>query len=613
MNARRRSWRTRAIFAAGCIATLSIAPSYRAASKSPAPAPKTRPASVVAKSAPQDDSFVSRPPKDLELRPEGVRKAAALTNFVEGIALEEAGELEKALEAYRKVLNVDPGHVTLASRVAGLLTRREDFPGAIDVLKDAVKASPNASEPYLQLAFIYARYLNKKEQAIDYVNKAIVLNPRNIAAYQRLYEIELAGGEEAKARLALDRAAKVQGGDAAFWLRLGKLYASSVFKPDAQPPPDEVARVNEFFKRASEQAKENLGMLKEIADYYASSQQIQEAIPLYLKVLELEPEDANAREKLATGFVLTNQPEKAIAMLEQIIQTNPEKFQPYELLGQLLDEDARGLSRANQHERADKTFEKAAANYEQSLLIHPSNPRTYLRLAQLLIGPLKKSEKAVTVLSEARMRFRGIPEMGYYLALALREAKQPQKAITLFEETLNEATEAAAEMLTGRFYFDYATAAEQAGLYEKAADLFRKSIAVDPEEAAEAYNSLAYMWAEQNTRLEEAEDAVKRALQMEPNNGAYIDTLGWVEYRQGKYEQALQDLLRAAQNLTREDAVIYEHIGDTYLKLNRVPQALEAWQKAVALDPKNSKVAAKIESTKTQMSKGESLKANPIQ
>src|SRR4051794_11356004 len=65
----------------------------------------------------QDDSFSIAPAKDLALRPEGARKADALAHFVEGASLEENGEVDKALAAYRQVLNVDPGQSELAARV----------------------------------------------------------------------------------------------------------------------------------------------------------------------------------------------------------------------------------------------------------------------------------------------------------------------------------------------------------------------------------------------------------------------------------------------------------------------------------------------------------------
>ena len=564
------------------------------------------------KSGRQDDSLYLKPAPDLGLRVAGAHKADALTHFVEGMAFEENGEMDRALEVYRKVLNVDPGQAQLAARVAGLLIQQDDFPQAIDVLKDAIKANPNNAEPYQQLAFIYLKYLKRTDQAIDYANRAIALNPEDAEGYQRLVEIEVAAGQEKKALEVLDRAAKVRSNDPGFWMRLGKLYMAILFKSDSQPKPDELKRTNEIFKKAAEHAGDDPAVLKEIADYYAASQQLKEAIPLYLRVLELQPDDANAREKLATGFILTNQRGKAVEMLEQIIQEHPEKYQSYDLLAQVLDDEARSLQRANRLEEAKAKFAKVAANYEQSLLINPNHPSTYLHLAELLLGPSRDADRAVKLLMEARRRFPGAPEIVYYLAIAQREAKQSQQAVATFEEALHEAQlDEDDEVINAKFYFNYGAAAEQAGLYEKAADLLRKSIALDPANSAEAYNYIGYMWADHNMHLDEAEAMIKRALESEPNNASYLDSLGWVEFRKGKFDQALSDLLRAAKTVERDDPVVFEHIGDTYLKLNRVREALDAWQKALALDPKNKTLADKIEATKKTIGKDLPEKTNP--
>lgn len=581
--------------------------------RSIAPTPQVSPnATATKKSVRKDDSISTNPPKDLVLNAEGEHKADALAHFVEGMSFEENGEMDKALAAYRKVLDVDPGQADLASRVAALLTRQDDFPQAIDVLKDAIKVNPNAPEPLLQLAFIYAKYLRRTDQAIDYANRAIALDPLNIDAYERLCEIALAAGDEKKALQSLDRAAASPNDDPVFWAGLGKLYASIVFKPDRPPKPDETARVNEIFRKAAHHAGDDPAVLKDVADYYAATQQVKEAIPLYLRLLELEPDDTNAREKLATGFVLTNQRDKAVEMLEQIIKEHPEKYQPYDLLAGLLDDTARALEREKKTEQARAAFAKAAANYEQSLIINPGRASPYLHLAELLLGPLKENDRAVKVLSEARQHFPQTPEIVYYLAIAQREAKHFQEAVATFEEALHEAEAEGAEIANARFYFDYGAAAEQAGLYDKAADLFKKSIAVDPANAADAYNYLAYMWAEHNAHLDEAEQMIKLALQVDSNNGAYLDTLGWLEFREGKFDQALADLLRAAQKLTRDDPVVLEHIGDACAKLDKSAQALDAWQKALNLDPKNKKLADKIDNAKTKMSKGQPPNANPI-
>ena len=596
------------LFALGLLIAATVAEA-QAPKTSPAKVPRAHPAKSGAR---HDDSVASKPAPDLALRPQAAHKADALAHFVEGMGFEENGEMESALEAYRKVLNVDPGQSELAARVAGLLIQQDDFPQAIDVLKDAIKANPNNADPYQQLAFIYTRYLKKTDQAIDYANRAIGLNPGDVEGYQRLVEIELAAGQERSAVEALDRALKVHSSNPNFWIRLGKLYVAILFKSDSQPKADELKKINEVFKRAAEHAGDDPGVLKEVADYYAASQQLKEAIPLYLRVLELQPDDANAREKLATGFVLTNQRDKAVEMLEQIIKEHPEKYQPYDLLAQVLDEEARSLQRANRTEEAKAKFAKVAVNYEQSLLINPNHAGTYVRLAELLLGPLRDAERAVKLLGDARRRFPGAPEIVYYLAIAQREAKQSQQAVATFEEALHEAQlEEDDEFINAKFYFNYGAAAEQAGLYDKATDLLRKSIAVDPENSAEACNYLGYMWAEHNMNLDEAETMIRRALQSEPNNASYLDSLGWVEFRKGQFDRALDNLLRAAKTAEREDPVVFEHIGDTYLKLNRTREALEAWQKALMLDPKNKNLADKIQTTKKTIGKNLPEKTNP--
>src|SRR5439155_24012348 len=98
-------------------------------------------------------------------------------------------------------------------------------------LKDAVKVHPKAPEPYLELAFIYAKYLKKVDQAIEFANKAIALDPQKIDGYQRLFEILLTAGDEKTAFETLDRAANVPTDDRIFWARLGRLYCSVVLKP----------------------------------------------------------------------------------------------------------------------------------------------------------------------------------------------------------------------------------------------------------------------------------------------------------------------------------------------------------------------------------------------
>ena len=598
-----------------CVLTLTLGFCTSALAKTPTPTPTPRPkakaASGAQKGGRQDDSINLAPAKDLVLQSIGRLKSDALVEYIRGTALEESGEVDKALEAYRHVLNVDPGQADLAAKVAALLTRQNDYPAAIDILKDAIKANPKAAEPYLQLAFIYSNYLKKPDQAVEYANRAIALEPSNASTYARLYEIYTLAGDDEKARQTIERGRGVKTDDPDFWIRLGKMFAGVVFKAGAEPSPQDVAKVNELFKRAADHAQDAPAILIDVADYYAASQQIREAIPVYLRVLELQPDDSNAREKLATGFVLTNQGTKAIEMLDEIIKEHPEKYQPYELLAQVLEDQGGALQRENKPNEAKAVFKRAVANYEQSLLVNPGHAVTYIRLAKLLLESVRDPERAVTVLTEARRRFPEAAELVYYLAIALAQAKHTQQAVSTFEEALHEAELDSGEMVNAHFYYDYGAAAEQAGLYDKATDLLKKAISLDQANSAEPCNYLAYMWAEQNTHLDEAADLIKRALEMDPKNGAFLDTRGWVEYRQGKLDQALNDLLQAAHIIGRQDPVVFTHIGDTYLKLKKLPEAVEAWQKALTLDPKIKDLSDKIEAAKKEIAKGGGANQNP--
>lgn len=580
------------------------------------PVDEARPASIPhptsGKRPGQDDSLVLHPPKDLALKPEGERKARAMLEYIEALDLQENGESEKALEAFERVLNIDPGEIDLATRVAFLLTQQGDYPRAIDILKDAVKAEPKEPGPYLQLAYIYAKYLKKMEPAIRYAEEAVTLAPDEIESYQRLAEVQLAARNQKGALQTLDRAARVETNVPSFWTQLGKLYLALIAQPNKKPESEELAKVNAVFRKALALAPGDASVLTAAADYFAASQQMQEAIPLYLRVLELQPNDSNAREKLATGFMLTNQRGKAIEMLQEIIQQHPEKYQPYELLGRVLEEDAKALAEMDKPKEAKAEYAKAAASFEQSLLINPAQPDNYVHLAELLLTRLRDNERAVRLMEEARSRFPNTPQITYLLAIALREAQHFQEAVTTFEEALHESESGGQEIVNDRFFFEYGAAAERAGLYDKAAQLFKRAIDLDPADAAQAYNYLGFMWADQDIHLDEAEDYIKRALAAEPENGAYLDSLGWLHYRQGKYEQALAELLSAAAELKEDDPTVFEHIGDTYSMLKQTAKALEYWQKSLALDPGNKGLAGKIADAKTKLSKGEPAGATPI-
>ena len=112
------------------------------------------------------------------------------------------------------------------------------------------------------------------------------------------------------------------------------------------------------------------------------------------------------------------------------------------------------------------------------------------------------------------------------------------------------------------------------------------------------------MWAEDGENLDEAIELIKKALEIEPDNGAYIDSLGWAFYKKGMVDEALVQIEKAA-NLLKDDPVVRDHLGDIYSKKGLIEKALKEWERSLEIDPKQEKVREKIKSEKGDIHKNE--------
>jgi Flp pilus assembly protein TadD len=139
---------------------------------------------------------------------------------------------------------------------------------------------------------------------------------------------------------------------------------------------------------------------------------------------------------------------------------------------------------------------------------------------------------------------------------------------------------------------------ERAGQGDVAIAQMRALLAMNPDHA-EALNFLGYAYAEQGVRLDEAEQLVRRALEIKPRSGHVLDSLGWVLFRRGELRRAVETLERA-ESLAGPDAVILEHLGDAYRASSRIGDAAQAYRRALAcvadeLPPDQGKRRSSIE------------------
>ena len=135
---------------------------------------------------------------------------------------------------------------------------------------------------------------------------------------------------------------------------------------------------------------------------------------------------------------------------------------------------------------------------------------------------------------------------------------------------------------------------EELNMFEESDLLHEKAIQKFPDEAL-LLNNYSYSLGERGVHLEHALEMAKKAVTMDPENGAFLDTIGWIYYQLGDYEKARDYILKAISK--REDSsVVIEHLGDVYFKLGNIEKAKEYWNQALQKDPDNRELKQKISS-----------------
>jgi tetratricopeptide (TPR) repeat protein len=149
-------------------------------------------------------------------------------------------------------------------------------------------------------------------------------------------------------------------------------------------------------------------------------------------------------------------------------------------------------------------------------------------------------------------------------------------------------------------YFLQGSLSEKQKKYEDAEKAFRKALDLQKDDPA-VMNYLGYMFADRGIHLDEAESLIQKAVQSDPTNGAYLDSLGWVYYKQNRFDRA-EEYLKKAVIFVNFDSSIHDHLGDLYFKTKRYDEARMEWNKSLQLsnEPEEiDKVKKKLDELRT--------------
>jgi len=237
---------------------------------------------------------------------------------------------------------------------------------------------------------------------------------------------------------------------------------------------------------------------------------------------------------------------------------------------------------------AGRTNEAVRA-FQQTLALQPLHIRAVISLA----GVLYRRDGAAAIAEQTR-RIRNAPSdvPGLLTLAALHLAAQDRTNAAPVLARALDAMRTQQTIPTVEVYLLHGSTLDELGRTDDAAQVFQEALRQHPH-ADVIMNYLAYMWAVANVRLDEAAKLAQQAVKQHPRSGAYIDTLGWVRYRQQRFEESLDLLLRARARMP-DDPTVLEHVGDVLAQLKRTPEAAAYWSRSYAIDPTQAAVGEKL-------------------
>jgi tetratricopeptide (TPR) repeat protein len=281
-----------------------------------------------------------------------------------------------------------------------------------------------------------------------------------------------------------------------------------------------------------------------------------------------QDEERQARLELAQVYYDAKQWDRVSETLQPLLRLGPKEETVREPALQLATD---ALIQRKSYDDALRLLDKAQAD--------PPSPNLAAKRAEVLFRAGREPEALRRLQDLAGAQD---PHSALAAAEAYQRLDKYAESVPVLEKLVARPDGGLAAPGSKAAHFLLGAAYERSGKREQAVAEFRRLLGADPEYHA-ALNYLGYMFAERGEHLDEAQKLIEKAVALEPDNGAYVDSLGWVYYRLGRFEQARTTLERATR-LETADGTVQEHLGDVYGAMGQRDRAGEAYRRAIALE-----------------------------
>ncbi|MBC7928576.1 MAG: tetratricopeptide repeat protein [Bryobacteraceae bacterium] len=533
--------------------------------------------------------------------------------------------LKKAIEQYEKIVAAQPKDNDTLLLLGRLQKIAQNSVDAEKAYKKVLENDPGNEDAMTGLAIVYADLGNSKE-ASDLLRKVAEKSPslRTLTALAGQYEQMREYGLAAE---TLRRTLEV----AADNIEVRRAFAQNLMLSD-----DLNEALKQYTQITQEDQKDWQSWLR-ISQIYRQKRDFVKAGEAGAKAQAIEPGSLDVRYNQVSLLEAQGKPQEAIDLLAGLLGTTAKRnYSANERSNRIVL-----LERLGAMYRGTETYDKAVEMYRQIAELEPGAAG---KVSAQIADTYRSSKQFAKATEEIDVAAKKYPEdraVRSVRASILAETGKTDEAIAetkkLFDGKSDRETWITLAQIyeKGKNYGEMAKSIDEAeklstdkdeketiafmrgAMLEKlknwdAAEIeFRKVLEMNPRNTS-ALNYLGYMLADRNVRLSEALQLIRQAIDVEPENGAYLDSLGWVYYRLNDLENAELYLQRAIERFSK-DPTVHDHLGDVYAKKGRLKDAiaqwqnsLQEWQNASASEMDNgemAKVQKKLESARVRLAR----------